>query len=74
MSTPIDCHNNEEDVEPREKREMVFQSFMLVAKSFVDTPTQNDKVGDLADEDDPPENDPSLLGGEYEGHYPLFKE
>ena len=70
MSSPLDCHTYEKDVETRMNSEMVIESVMLMAKIFVDIPVQNDDV----DEDEPLENDSSLLGGEYEVPSPLYKE
>ena len=70
MSSPIACHTYEEDVETRMNSEMVIESVMLMAENFVDIPVQNDDV----DEDEPLENESSLLGGEYEVSSPLYKE
>ena len=70
MSSPVDCHTYEEDVETRMNSEMVIESVMLMAENFVDIPVQNDDV----DEDEPLENESSLLGGEYEVPSPLYKE
>ena len=70
VSSPLDCHTYEEDVETRMNSEMVIESIMLMAENFIDIPIQNDDV----DEDEPPENDPSLLGGEYVVPSPLYKE
>ena len=36
MSSPVDCHTYEEDVETRMNSEMVIESVMLMAKNFVD--------------------------------------
>ena len=70
VSSPLDCHIYEEDVETRMNSEMVIESVMLMDENFVDILVQNDDV----DEDDPLENDSSLLGGEYEVPSPLYKE
>ena len=40
VPSPIDCHNYEEDVEPRVNLGMVTQSVMLMGKIFVDIPIQ----------------------------------
>lgn len=61
VCTPVDCHTYEEDVEQRETTEMVSQSAILVVKNFVYIFTKNDDVDDVDDEDNPPQNDPSLL-------------
>ena len=50
--------------------EMVIESVMLMIENFVDIPVQNDDVY----EDEPPDNNSSLLGGEYEVPSPLYKE
>ena len=67
VSSLLDCHTYEEDVETRMNSEMVIESVMLMAENFVDILVQNDD----GDEDEPPENAPSLLGGKYEvpSHY-----
>ena len=70
VSSPLDCHTYEEDVETRMNSEIVIESVMLMAENFVDSLVQNDDV----DEDEPLENDSSLLGGEYEVPFPLYKE
>ena len=70
MSSPLDCHTYDEDVETIMNSEMVIESVMLMAEIFVDIPVQNDDV----DEDEPIENYSSLLGGEYEVPSPLYKE
>ena len=70
MSSPLNCHTYEEDVETRMNSEMVIESVMLMVENFVDIPVQNDDV----DEDEPLDNDSSLLGGEYEVPSPLYKE
>ena len=72
--SPLDCHPYEEDVETRMNLAMVIESVMLLVENFVDIPVQNDDVDELVDEDKPPENDPSLLGDEYEVSSPLYKE
>ena len=70
ISSPLDCHAYEEDVETIMNLNMIIESVMLMAENFVDIPVQNDDV----DEDEPLENDSSLLGGEYEVPSPLYKE
>ena len=70
MSSPLDCHTYEEDVEIRMNSEMVIESVMVMAEIFVDIPIQNVDV----DEDEPLENDSSLLSGGYEVPSPLNKE
>ena len=70
MSSPLDCHTYEEDVETIMNSKMVIESVMLMAEIFVDIPVQNDDV----DEYEPIENYSSLLGGEYEVPSPLYKE
>ena len=70
VSSPLDCHTYEGDVETSMNSEMVIESVMLMAENFVDIPVQNDDV----DEDEPLENDSFLLGGEYKVLSPLYKE
>ena len=70
VSSLLHCPTYEEDAETRMNLEMVIESIMLMVENFVDIPIQNDDV----DEDEPLENDSSLLGGEYEVSSPLYKE
>ena len=70
VSSLLHCPTYEEDAETRMNLEMVIESIMLMVENFVDIPIQNDDV----DEDEPLENDSSLLGGEYEVPSPLYKE
>ena len=71
---PVNCHNNEKNVEPGVNLAMFTHSMMLIAENFVDIPIQNDYVDELVNEDDPPKNNSFLNGGEYEVTFPLFKE
>ena len=74
VPSPVDCHNYEEDVEPRVDPAMVTQSMMLIGENFVDIPIENDDVDELVDEDDPLENKSFLNASDYEVPSPLFKE
>ena len=65
MSSPVDCHTYEEHVETRMNSEMVIESVILMAKIFVDILVQNDDV----DEDEPLENESSLLGDKCVGWF-----
>ena len=73
VSSLIDCHTYDKDVELRVNSAMVTQLVMLVAENFADILVQNDDVDELV-EDDLTENYSSLLGGEYEVSFPLYKE
>ena len=70
VSSTLDCHTYEEDVETRMNLEMVIESVMLMVENFVDIPVQNDDI----DEDEPLENNSFLLGGKYEVSFLLYKE
>ena len=72
VSSIVDTY--EEDIEIRMNSTMVIESVMLMAENFVDISNQNDDVDKLVDEDEPSENDPSLLGGNYEVPSLLYKE
>ena len=69
VSSLLNCHTYEEDVEIRMNSKMVIESVMLMVENFVDIPVQNDDIN----KDEPLENDSSLLGGKYEVPSPLYK-